>query len=112
MAGGKKGQVTLNVDNNIGLKALGDLSQAVCTGRMIGPGHCHLAADRTHRRGNPLIIGRHHNPVHTRHLAGLLVHVLNHRFATQQGQWFSWKTRRTVACRNESDNFHTQAIFG
>ena len=108
----EKGQISLHVDNQVGLQACGDLGQAVCPGRMIGPGHGHLATHGPYRSGNPLIIGRHHHPVHARHLAGLLVDMLNHRLATQQGQRFSWKTRRAVACRNESDNFHTQAIFG
>ncbi len=77
---------------------------------MICPCHHHITPRCLYGLGNAFIISRNQDTIQPLDLAGLFIHVLDHRLATQQCERFPGKAGGTVACRNESDNFHTQPM--
>jgi hypothetical protein len=98
--------VTLNVDDNVGARTdfFGRFLYAVGTAFMIRTGHNDTTSESLYGTGNPFVVS---GDIYLfEYGRSLFVYSLDDRFASQNGQRFAWKTRRGVARRDDSNEFH------
>ena len=98
--------VTLNIDDYVGTRTdfFGRLFNAVGAAFMVRAGHNDTTSESLDGTGNPFVVSGYIYLFE--YGRGLFVYSLDDRFASQNGQRFAWKTRRGIARRDDSNEFH------
>ena len=102
-AGAMSGSVPLHVDDEVAVEAGRDLGETVGARRVIGAGHPHLAAERVHGRGDPVVVGRDEDAVDRTGVRRVPVDVLDHRPAADVRQRLGRQSGRCVAGGDDGD---------
>ena len=103
--------ITLNVDEQVTLHLGGHLGHPVRTGGVVGAGHYHGNAVALAGGLNSLVVGGHIHRVQLLHLFGLAVHPPDHGAAADVRQGLAGEAGRTIACRNDTNDFHNRELL-
>jgi hypothetical protein len=96
-------QIGLHVYDYLAAQVARCFGDAIGAGAVTGLRQPDDAAERFHRVGNPLVVGRNDNGIDTTGVGGAPVDVLNHWSADDVSENFSRETRRIVAGGNDGD---------
>ena len=89
--------VALHVDDELAVERGGDLREPVGAAPVVRRVIIARAAERLHRRDDPLVVGRDDHGVDGARLGGAAVHVLDHRATADVGERLAGKPGRLVA---------------
>jgi len=106
--------VALNIDNDVeplsakSLRLVERLPTAIRPAAVIGRGHDRAPAETGDGPFDPLVVGSHIAGIEKR--SGLLIHMPDHRLASQVGQRLAGETGRGIPGGNQCKEFHSRSF--
>ena len=94
----------MDVDEDVAVEFCGDFGQPIAAGFVRRAGHHRDAAETADGLGDAFVVGGHEHDVHGARFGRAAHDVFDHRAAVNEGEWFSGKTTRVIARRDDGDD--------